>query len=189
MSRSRLRDFRYSIFSEPSSTRAPLPPISSRDRYADGMLWWMPRWLYVRLYGAPSLFGSARHLLPIWPSYSQSPILTLFRWSPLITNALIKTRDLIHPDIAPASYLGSRFPSRLSFLSGLGHFRSSEQEEIQQEEEKKPLKGLLALHIRRGDYEEHCRNLAGWGSRYQGLSVCLPHHIQYIRDKVKTKLN
>ena len=28
--------------------------------------------------------------------------------------------------------------------------------------------GLLAVHIRRGDFGEHCMSLAGWGSEYHG---------------------
>lgn len=115
-----------------------------------------------RANGAESLFGSDRHLLPIWPSYSQSPILTEFRWSPLITKAIARNRDLIHPDIAPPPSARFRVPSRLSFLSGLQ--LESELSDIA------PLKGLLALHIRRGDYEEHCKNLAAWSSKYQGPS-------------------
>ncbi|KAF5392178.1 hypothetical protein D9757_001359 [Collybiopsis confluens] len=30
--------------------------------------------------------------------------------------------------------------------------------------------GLLVLHIRRGDFEEHCHNLAEWGSRFNGFN-------------------
>lgn len=30
--------------------------------------------------------------------------------------------------------------------------------------------GLLAMHVRRGDYEEHCQFLANWSSSYMGLS-------------------
>jgi len=33
-----------------------------------------------------------------------------------------------------------------------------------------PLTGLLALHIRRGDYGEHCAGLANWGSIYMGFN-------------------
>ena len=33
-----------------------------------------------------------------------------------------------------------------------------------------PLLGLLAVHIRRGDYERHCARLAAWGSLYMGFN-------------------
>ena len=33
-----------------------------------------------------------------------------------------------------------------------------------------PLPGLLAVHIRRGDYERHCARLAAWGSLYMGFN-------------------
>jgi hypothetical protein len=29
---------------------------------------------------------------------------------------------------------------------------------------------LLAIHIRRGDFSEHCHNLAGWSSDYNGFN-------------------
>ena len=32
------------------------------------------------------------------------------------------------------------------------------------------LPGLLALHIRRGDYARHCPRLAGWGATFMGLN-------------------
>lgn len=31
-----------------------------------------------------------------------------------------------------------------------------------------PIPGLLAVHVRRGDFDEHCKRLAGWGSDIQG---------------------
>jgi hypothetical protein len=33
-----------------------------------------------------------------------------------------------------------------------------------------PLSGLLALHVRRGDYLEHCKHLANWSSRFLGFT-------------------
>lgn len=33
-----------------------------------------------------------------------------------------------------------------------------------------PLQGLLTLHVRRGDFNEHCYNLAHWGAVYNGFN-------------------
>ncbi|KAG9310783.1 hypothetical protein JVU11DRAFT_8632 [Chiua virens] len=33
-----------------------------------------------------------------------------------------------------------------------------------------PLDGLLALHLRRGDYARHCPNLGKWGAEYMGIN-------------------
>ena len=32
------------------------------------------------------------------------------------------------------------------------------------------LDGLIALHIRRGDFEDHCDHLAKWGSVFNGFN-------------------
>lgn len=79
----------------------------------------------------------------MWPSFSKSPIVTHFGWSPLITAALGANAHVIHPS------LSSFTPSSFSPYSS-----------------PTPLSGLLALHIRRGDFIEHCLNLANWTSRY-----------------------
>ncbi|KAF7965020.1 hypothetical protein HWV62_1035 [Athelia sp. TMB] len=36
--------------------------------------------------------------------------------------------------------------------------------------EPSPLTGLVAIHLRRGDYGRHCPRLVGWGSTYMGLN-------------------
>ena len=69
--------------------------------------------------------------------------MTHFGWSPLITAALSANAHVIHPS------LSSFTPSSFSPYSS-----------------PTPLSGLLALHIRRGDFIEHCLNLANWTSRY-----------------------
>ncbi|KAI0270423.1 hypothetical protein BC834DRAFT_967222 [Gloeopeniophorella convolvens] len=92
------------------------------------------------------LFGDSRRLLDIWPALSKSPIVTHFAWSPLIAAALAANARIIHPALSrlPQPHLpASTFPL---------------------------LKGLLALHIRRGDFVEHCNNLANWSSRYMGFN-------------------
>jgi len=93
------------------------------------------------------IFGDATRLLDIWSSYSKSPIVTHFSWSPLITAALAANAHLIHPA------LSSLTPSSCSPYS-----------------KPTPLSGLLALHIRRGDFIEHCLHLANWTSRFTAFN-------------------
>lgn len=93
------------------------------------------------------IFGDSARLLDIWPSYSKSPILTHFSWSPLITAALAANAHVIHPalsSLTPSSFSPYSKPSALS--------------------------GLLALHIRRGDFIDHCLHLANWTSRFSAFN-------------------
>lgn len=66
-----------------------------------------------------------------------------FGWSPLITAALRANAHIIHHS------LSSLTPSSFSPYS-----------------RPTPFSGLLALHVRRGDYIEHCLHLANWTSSY-----------------------
>ncbi|KAJ7663092.1 hypothetical protein DFH06DRAFT_1087918 [Mycena polygramma] len=74
-------------------------------------------------------------VLSLWPSYGSSPTLTEFTWSPLITRALFRNRRYALSAFAPLriSTPSPSFPR------------------------------LLALHIRRGDFETHCALLAERG--------------------------
>lgn len=89
-----------------------------------------------------SVFGCER-FLDIVPTLFQSPMITLFRHSPLIMRAFETNQKLV-----------------------LGSTTSTATEE----DAYPVIPGLLALHIRRGDYEEHCRNLPHWGSTWTGLN-------------------
>ncbi|KAI0082141.1 hypothetical protein K474DRAFT_1634064 [Panus rudis PR-1116 ss-1] len=95
------------------------------------------------------IFGDPNRLLDIWPEYKESPIIKQFRWSPLVHAAFEKNYRLF---TTPSS-LGSFF----SYLR-------PESDPYQ------PIPGLLALHIRRGDFEEHCHHLAKWSARYSGFN-------------------
>ncbi|KZT02026.1 uncharacterized protein LAESUDRAFT_706598 [Laetiporus sulphureus 93-53] len=100
------------------------------------------------------IFGSTR-VLDIFPGFAKSPIMTEFRWSPLIEDAFTTNR----PIFSPASGLESYFPSFPFFGSGSGDGNPYP-----------PLPGLLVLHIRRGDFADHCMHLARWSSRYNGFN-------------------
>ncbi|KAI0308536.1 hypothetical protein OF83DRAFT_1288934 [Amylostereum chailletii] len=87
------------------------------------------------------IFGDGSRMSDIWDELIHSPILTEWKWSPLALSAIETNRHLIHPSID---------------LNG--HHRAS-------------LPGLLALHIRRNDFKDHCLHLAKWKSSYNAFNV------------------
>jgi hypothetical protein len=76
-----------------------------------------------------------------------SPIFTHFSWSLLIIAALRENARVIHPALSSVT-AASLMPSS----------------------DLNPLSGLLALHIRRGDYIDHCVRLTGWSSHFMGFN-------------------
>ncbi|SRR5258708_1899999 len=74
------------------------------------------------------LLGSER-LLSLWSTYSKSPILTQFKWSPIVLGAVQKN---LRPLSSPRSWIP---------------WKSTNEDEIYQ------VPGLVTMHIRRGDYE------------------------------------
>lgn len=93
-------------------------------------------------------------MLGIWPSLKTSPILTEFRWSQLIEDAYTLNRRLF---------------THVSWFSNLFSTDAYPYDVIP---------GLLALHIRRGDFEGHCLHFAKWSSQYNGFNQFpeLPDH-------------
>ncbi|THV05877.1 hypothetical protein K435DRAFT_646473, partial [Dendrothele bispora CBS 962.96] len=83
------------------------------------------------------LFGG-EHLLSLWPSLRESPILKQFGFSPLILSAYLANKD--------------------------------QQGDATSLSEAKPIPGLLTLHIRRGDYKDHCGHLSKWSSTFTGFN-------------------
>lgn len=98
------------------------------------------------------IFGSTR-VLDIFPGFAQSPIMTQFRWSPLVEDAVTTNR----PVFSPATGLEPYIPSFPFFGAGTDYPYT-------------PLPGLLVLHVRRGDFEGHCQHLAKWSSDWNGFN-------------------
>lgn len=93
------------------------------------------------------VFGKKRRMLPFWPTISRSPVLTSWDWSTLVHAAYKRNRHLF-----------KRFPHRSSrlvtLLDNLGLSGSDAPNSV--------IKGLMAIHVRRGDFEAHCQHLAEW---------------------------
>ena len=90
------------------------------------------------------MFGT-RRIHDGLPILFNSPIIKLFGWSPLVEEAFKTNRHLfaLSPMIPPPTP-ELRYP---------------------------PIPGLLALHVRRGDFEGHCPKLRSWGFTFTGLNI------------------
>ncbi|QRV94260.1 O-FucT domain protein [Ceratobasidium sp. AG-Ba] len=91
------------------------------------------------------LTGSAR-VLTVFEDFFASPALKAFKWSKLVTGAVHRNQEVIAPS--------NRRSSRPYILPAKGQ-----------------LEGLLAMHIRRGDYLEHCTHNADWSSTYASWAL------------------
>ncbi|KAM5543118.1 hypothetical protein V8D89_002992 [Ganoderma adspersum] len=102
-------------------------------------------------------FGMPGNLASIWPDLISTPLITRFAWSSLIELAFDTNRDLFLP------------PSLLSstpFLSSLSYNTSS----VTNAERYPPILGLMAIHVRRGDYANHCAFLARVGDPFVSIN-------------------
>ncbi|KAH7910293.1 hypothetical protein BJ138DRAFT_1114221 [Hygrophoropsis aurantiaca] len=100
------------------------------------------------------IYGSKNRMLPIWSYLKDSPVATHWGWSPLIHDAYQRNRHLFRPT-TPLSVLDQMldsYPAR-------------------DEDYTTPIPGLLALHIRRGDFENHCQHLANWSSDWNAFNT------------------
>ncbi|KAF8190285.1 hypothetical protein K438DRAFT_1676106 [Mycena galopus ATCC 62051] len=99
---------------------------------------------------SPPLFGykvtNTKRVLDVFPALSKSPILSGFGWSPLILEGFYDN----------ARYFASHSPF--------------DEAPLMTETYTAPLKGLLALHIRRGDYETWCTDAYLHGMSFTGFN-------------------
>ncbi|KAI6008585.1 hypothetical protein EDC04DRAFT_2581965 [Pisolithus marmoratus] len=93
------------------------------------------------------VFGKKHRMLPFWPTISRSPVLASWDWSTLVLAAYKRNRHLFERFPHPSS----RF---VPILDNLGLSGSDAP--------TSDIKGLMAIHVRRGDFEGHCRHLAEW---------------------------
>ncbi|KAG1878746.1 hypothetical protein C8R48DRAFT_688255 [Suillus tomentosus] len=112
------------------------------------------------------LFGS-RRILSMWPILSKSPILTDFSWSPLIYQAYAENAHLFTPTSSSFGFLPS-------FMRPSGQQQTPtplhDVHPVVKSKEMDTIPGLLALHIRRGDFSGHCSHLANWSSNWNGFN-------------------
>ncbi|KAK7039799.1 SH3 and PX-domain-containing 3 [Favolaschia claudopus] len=125
-------------------------------------------------------FFNSDRLLSIWPSYSESPILENFAWSPLITAALFRNSHLFSAD-PPPPFLTPYEAGRTYGFTRFLPLPVSEQ----------PISGLLAIHVRRGDYEAQCMLLANSGAQFCGWNALgtLPRSKYPLEPQIPTQLD
>lgn len=92
------------------------------------------------------MFGHKDEILPIWPTIRSSPILTSWGWSDLVQSTLESNRALLYP--VP--------PTQLQAAADIDPYA--------------PIPGMLAIHVRRGDFSEHCLKLASWGIAFNAFN-------------------
>jgi hypothetical protein len=102
------------------------------------------------------------------PNLLNSPILKDFAWSPLVNYAFQRNKHYFSTSRTLISILFP-FLSSSSRSSSLGIF-GSRMAPTPPASETQSLP-LLALHLRRGDFIEHCDNLYEWGSTYTGFNT------------------
>ncbi|KAI0683421.1 hypothetical protein BC835DRAFT_1395213 [Cytidiella melzeri] len=99
-----------------------------------------------------NMHGDRDKLLPAYPWLSKTPSIYLFGWGALIYQSFENNRHLFAPKPMFEPY---------STAPGCPHCLDPVA----------PLDGLLALHLRRGDFLEHCVNLAHWGAAFQAFAT------------------
>ena len=108
-----------------------------------------------------SMFGHTDEIMPVWPDLSQSPIVRLFGWGTLAHAAFEVNRHLFSPVPLMESYMTAS--NCLNCVDPYG-----------------PLDGLLALHLRRGDFLKHCTNLGHWGAGFNAFNMFPDFFDQWI---------
>ncbi|KXN87980.1 hypothetical protein AN958_07855 [Leucoagaricus sp. SymC.cos] len=117
------------------------------------------------------LLGSTR-LHDIVPILTSSPLMKDFTWSPLVHYAFQRNKH--HFTKRKSSLISVLFPYfSSSTYSSRDSTKSPEDYNLTPTlptSQTEPLP-LLALHLRRGDFIEHCDKLSEWGSTYTGLNT------------------
>lgn len=101
----------------------------------------MSSWLCNRVYGH-------KRMLSMWSYLSRSPLVTHWDWSPLVHDAFSRNRHLLEP--------------KQTFWRWLLNFRRKSTSHA--------VPGLLAIHVRRGDFQEHCAHLAKWSANWNAFN-------------------
>ncbi|KAJ7130670.1 hypothetical protein C8R46DRAFT_924759 [Mycena filopes] len=104
------------------------------------------------------IIGSER-VLSLWPLYGKSPALQHFAWSPLITETLFRNFHVLSPHAPPG------------FLAPVGARPYRFQSYPPYRPSASPFTGLLGVHVRRGDFDQHCVNLANGGIDYNAWNL------------------
>ncbi|KAI0633646.1 hypothetical protein C8Q77DRAFT_1217981 [Trametes polyzona] len=104
------------------------------------------------IYSHHDVWGVRSALLDVWLDLKRSPMITHFGYSPLVELAFDINRELFLPTASP-----------LPYLSSTSHTANAER--------YTEIPGLMVIHVRRGDYETHCRTLAMWSEDFVSVNA------------------
>ncbi|KAF8172285.1 hypothetical protein BJ912DRAFT_860054 [Pholiota molesta] len=118
-------------------------------------------------------FGAQERIGPVLGEVLAGPVLRGFAWSPLVDRAVAR------------SVQGAPPPARNTTHSGKGNEGRKEDGKGDKEQggDAPMLPGVLALHLRRGDYGRHCVRLARWGAPYLGVNAALRDPFDPVRAR------
>ncbi len=110
-----------------------------------------------RLY-ADRTFGVPGSLASIWHDLISTPLITRFAWSSLIELAFDANRDVFLPPslLSSTPYLSSLPYNTSALITNAARYPS--------------IPGLMAIHVRRGDYAKHCAFLASVGDPFVSIN-------------------
>ncbi|KAH0836500.1 hypothetical protein J3R83DRAFT_8137 [Lanmaoa asiatica] len=97
-------------------------------------------------------------MLTIWPYLAKSPVSTHWGWSPLIHDAYRKNQHLFEPP--KTTFFGGLFGSQEDGVTA-------------------PIPGLLAIHVRRGDFKDHCTHLGEWAADWNAFNSFPEFHDKF----------
>ncbi|KAI0743492.1 hypothetical protein C8Q80DRAFT_1272186 [Daedaleopsis nitida] len=104
------------------------------------------------IYTHNAIFGVRKSLEKLWPEFAASPIITLFGWSTLVEVAFDMNRHFFLPKDSLEPFL-----STTPFTTNAQRYSM--------------IPGLMAVHIRRGDYKQHCTTLTRWGEDFVSVNT------------------
>ncbi|KAF4623967.1 hypothetical protein D9613_002405 [Agrocybe pediades] len=104
-------------------------------------------------------FFGTRRPLSLFPLLRDSPILRNFKWSSIVEKAVDRSLQQQFTNISTKNPIAS-FDS----VSFVGHRVPAAPRPTS----SSIVPGLLAVHLRRGDYKRHCTRLAAWQAGYMG---------------------
>lgn len=101
----------------------------------------------------------------MFPSFSASPIISHFRWSDVVLRAVERNIPLI-------THMHQVSATSHALLPGTfdsDHTHTTDSPAARRKRQR--LSNVLALHIRRGDYEPHCKHMATFAAGYNSWNL------------------
>ena len=99
------------------------------------------------------------NIASIWSDLISTPLLTYFAWSPLIELAFDVNRDLFLP---PSSLASTPYLSSLPYDTSAPTTFTTTNNVVRYPR----IPGLMAIHVRQGDYSTHCTTLGSLGDPF-----------------------